>query len=132
MTELQPFSLPKKTPLGLFEQSMEHLTGLSQLQALYEQRPQALSSAEFLRYTLRSLNVRSRYLRKDFAQLPKTGPVVIVANHPLGGLEGVILASLILAHRPDLNSLPMNFCIPSLNCAISLSLSMSFQQPKQK
>ncbi|HIF9274854.1 TPA: lysophospholipid acyltransferase family protein [Photobacterium damselae] len=102
MTELQPFSLPKKTPLGLFERSMEHLTGLSQLQALYEQRPQALSSAEFLRYTLRSLNVRSRYLRKDFAQLPKTGPVVIVANHPLGGLEGVILASLILAHRPDL------------------------------
>lgn len=102
MTELQPFSLPKKTPLGLFERSMEHLTGLSQLQALYEQRPQALSSAEFLRYTLRSLNVRSRYLRKDFAQLPKTGPVVIVANHPLGGLEGVILASLILAHRPDI------------------------------
>jgi putative hemolysin len=37
--------------------------------------------------------------------IPREGPLLIVANHPLGGLEGVALASLVAAIRPDLKVL---------------------------
>ncbi|HYD43521.1 MAG TPA: GNAT family N-acyltransferase [Anaeromyxobacter sp.] len=33
--------------------------------------------------------------------LPAAGPVLVVANHPLGGLEGVALLKLLKAKRPD-------------------------------
>lgn len=38
---------------------------------------------------------------EQFAQIPKTGPVVIVANHPHGMVDGIIMASLIARVRPD-------------------------------
>lgn len=34
-------------------------------------------------------------------RIPKEGPVVIVSNHPFGGIEGLILCSLLRRHRPD-------------------------------
>jgi hypothetical protein len=33
--------------------------------------------------------------------IPKTGPLVIVANHPLNGVEGIAIAALISRVRPD-------------------------------
>ena len=38
-------------------------------------------------------------------EIPKTGPVLIVANHPLGGLEGMAIAKVIGKYRPDLQVL---------------------------
>ncbi|TXZ86632.1 hemolysin, partial [Vibrio cholerae] len=38
-------------------------------------------------------------------QIPTQGPVVIVANHPLGAIEGVILADLVGQVRKDVKVL---------------------------
>ena len=44
--------------------------------------------------------------------IPKTGPVILVMNHPLGGMDGIAFISAIKKHRPDLkfivNDLLMN------------------------
>jgi putative hemolysin len=37
--------------------------------------------------------------------IPKTGPLVIVSNHPLGALEGMLLSRLLLTVRADLKVL---------------------------
>ncbi len=37
----------------------------------------------------------------QFANIPKSGPVVVVANHPHGMVDGMILAELIGRARPD-------------------------------
>ena len=37
----------------------------------------------------------------DVERIPKSGPVVVVANHPFGLLEGVLLGSLLPRCRPD-------------------------------
>lgn len=37
----------------------------------------------------------------DIARIPRSGPLVVVANHPFGGIEGVIMASLFEKIRPD-------------------------------
>ena len=41
----------------------------------------------------------------DLHRVPKRGPVVAVANHPFGMVEGVILGSLLLRVRPDVKFL---------------------------
>ncbi|MEM1107300.1 MAG: GNAT family N-acyltransferase [Planctomycetota bacterium] len=49
-------------------------------------------------------------------QIPSEGPLVVVANHPFGGIEGIILASLLRRVRPDIKLLAndMLACIPEL------------------
>ncbi|OYT73051.1 MAG: glycerol acyltransferase [Chloracidobacterium sp. CP2_5A] len=50
---------------------------------------------------LEALNARYHVLDSDLARLPTTGPVVAVANHPFGGIEGIILTSMLRSVRPD-------------------------------
>ncbi len=39
----------------------------------------------------------------DMAEaIPRSGPVIVVANHPHGGIEGLAMIDLIVKHRPDL------------------------------
>lgn len=38
---------------------------------------------------------------QDLRRIPKTGPIVVVANHPFGGLEGIVMGSLLKSVRPD-------------------------------
>ncbi|WCN07791.1 lysophospholipid acyltransferase family protein [Marinomonas mediterranea] len=100
-----PFRLPRITPFGLGESFLEWMTGLAKLDRLYQKRPQNLSSFEFMRHTLKVLNVDYRVGAGSIENIPKEGPVLIVANHPLGAVEGVILADLIGEVRQDVKVL---------------------------
>ncbi|SBS34820.1 2-acyl-glycerophospho-ethanolamine acyltransferase [Marinomonas spartinae] len=100
-----PFRLPHFTPFGVGESLVEWATGLAKLDRIYQQRPQGLSSFEFMRYTLSALNIEYDVSLGSIDNIPKEGPVVIVANHPLGAIEGVILAELIGSVRPDVKVL---------------------------
>jgi len=42
---------------------------------------------------------------QDIQKIPKQGPLVVVANHPFGGLEGVVLGDIIYRARPDVRVL---------------------------
>lgn len=101
-----PFRLPRRTPFGLAESALERLTGLAKLDRLYQQRPsQSLSSFEFMNYTLSVLDIDYHISRGQLNNIPEQGPVVIVANHPLGAIEGVILADLVGHVRGDVKVL---------------------------
>ncbi|SIO96057.1 lysophospholipid acyltransferase family protein [Vibrio spartinae] len=100
-----PFRLPRYTPFGLAEAAFERLTGLAKLDHLYQQRPQQLSSFEFMSYTLSALKVGYEVSSGAVSNIPEQGPVVIVANHPLGAIEGVILADLVGSVRSDVKVL---------------------------
>ncbi|PQJ83478.1 lysophospholipid acyltransferase family protein [Aliivibrio sifiae] len=100
-----PFRLPRITPFGVGESFAEWVTGLNRLDTHYQNRPLGLNSFEFMRYTLQRLNVTYDIHQGELEFIPKTGPVVIVANHPLGALEGVILAEMVGRVRPDVKVL---------------------------
>jgi putative hemolysin len=50
---------------------------------------------------LRLLEISYLIASDDLAKIPDQGPLVVVANHPFGGLEGIILGDLLQRVRPD-------------------------------
>jgi putative hemolysin len=50
---------------------------------------------------LAAMRVELRVNQADTARIPATGPVVVVANHPFGMLDGAMLAVLLTRVRPD-------------------------------
>lgn len=102
---LSPFRLPRVTPFGVGESIVEWATGLAALDRLYQHRPRCQSSFEFMRYTLDALNIDYSIAKGGLNNLPQKGPVVVVANHPLGAIEGVILADLVGRVRSDVKVL---------------------------
>ncbi len=65
------------------------------------------------------LQVRYRVSAQDRARIPAQGPLVVVANHPFGAVEGLILGALMRSVRPDLkvmvNHLLRELDLPGLN-----------------
>ncbi len=85
---------------------LEKVLGLDKLGAIYDARPEGCTPHEFLQYTLDALGVSLELINEsNLDEIPASGPVLIVANHPLGGLEGVAIAKVISDIRPDLKVL---------------------------
>ncbi|MDB5302484.1 MAG: hypothetical protein JWM97_33, partial [Phycisphaerales bacterium] len=81
--------------------ALERLFGLDAMNAIHARAALGDPSRLFVDRVLDVLGVSYRASDSDLARIPKTGPVVIVANHPFGALDGMILASLVRKVRPD-------------------------------
>ena len=91
--------LGQKLPAPV-EGAIEKLLRLDRLDRLWEDVPGA-DDRLIASHPLAQLNVRPQVSERDLALIPKQGPVVAVANHPFGLIEGAILPSLFLSVRPD-------------------------------
>lgn len=101
---INPCRLPIKP--RLLASVLEKALGLDRLADIYDARPPNCSAYEFLGHSLNALGITIQTEHEErLLEIPKTGPVLIVANHPLGGLEGVAIAKVIAEHRPDLRVL---------------------------
>ncbi len=81
---------------------VEKATGQPELKRLYlnnQRFPRANES--FWQAAVRSLALDVRYDADALAAIPKTGPVVVVANHPYGVLDGIVISWLVSKVRPD-------------------------------
>ncbi|KFD39140.1 lysophospholipid acyltransferase family protein [Schleiferia thermophila] len=56
---------------------------------------------EFIDKLFEELHVTFEYFEEELGRIPKSGPFITVSNHPLGGVDGVILIKLISLVRPD-------------------------------
>ncbi len=117
MQRTSPFRLPRKTPFGLGENVAEWATGLAKLDKFYAQRPAGLDTQGFLRYTLQVLGIDYRVVKGAVNHVPISGPTVVIANHPLGCVEGIILAELLLMLRSDVKILANQYLktVPELD-----------------
>lgn len=100
---LNPSSSPLGIHNGFVRGLVEHLTRLDKLNRIvFEGRAVEQRNGEcFSDRILEGMNVKVNISEEDLARIPKTGPVVVVANHPFGGIEGVVLMSLLNKVRPD-------------------------------
>ena len=81
---------------------VEKATGQPKLKRMYVHNQRFPRSGEdFWQAAVRSLELDVRYDAHALAAVPKTGPVVFVANHPYGVLDGIVMAWLVSKVRPD-------------------------------
>ena len=83
---------------------LEKLFSLDKLRDLYRS-VSAPDDSNIFHRILKRMNVQCLATAKDLARVPTTGPLVFVANHPFGILDGVLLGALLLKARPDLKIL---------------------------
>jgi putative hemolysin len=81
--------------------AVENLLLLTRLDAVYRHIAKKGEVRGFVDETLEKLEVRYDMGDADLSGAPRTGPLLVVANHPFGGIEGLILASLLLRARSD-------------------------------
>ncbi|MGB0895839.1 MAG: GNAT family N-acyltransferase [Flavobacteriaceae bacterium] len=60
-----------------------------------------LNDLEFLTAILDEFQIKYEIPEADLKRIPKSGAFVTVSNHPLGGIDGILLLKIILEQRSD-------------------------------
>jgi putative hemolysin len=59
------------------------------------------SGHTFVDKILTAMNVTMHVQDQDLEKIPRTGSCIVVANHPFGGIEGILIAAVLQKIRPD-------------------------------
>ncbi len=73
---------------------------ISTLNKVYK-RNKHLSDLAFLNGILDDFQIKFEIPEEDLKRLPKDGAYITVSNHPLGGIDGILLLKLMLEQRKD-------------------------------
>jgi putative hemolysin len=73
---------------------------ISTLNKVYD-RNKHLTDVAFLNAILDDLEIKFEIPEEDFKRLPKEGAYITISNHPLGGIDGVLLLKLMLEREPN-------------------------------
>ena len=93
---------------SLVAASAEKLLGLERLNRAYDKivRDKESGSPEnFFQLAARHLNLKLQLRPGDLENIPKKGPVVVVANHPHGLSDGIMFGELLTRVREDVRIL---------------------------
>uniref|UniRef100_A0A7C4RTB7 Lysophospholipid acyltransferase family protein n=1 Tax=Desulfatirhabdium butyrativorans TaxID=340467 RepID=A0A7C4RTB7_9BACT len=102
----KPFS---KLFFSVFQQPIERLLGIEDINGhygrFYEKIFVQSSNQSVFETLLETMDVRYRCDEAMLQQVPASKSLVVVANHPFGGIEGVILGAMISNIRSDVRIL---------------------------
>lgn len=73
---------------------------ISTLNNIYN-RNKHLKDVTFLTAILDEFQIKFEIPEEDLKRLPKEGPYITISNHPLGGIDGILLLKLMLEREPD-------------------------------
>ena len=73
---------------------------ISTLNKIYN-RNKHLNELEFLDGILDEFQIKFEIPEEDLKRLPKEGAFITVSNHPLGGIDGILLLKLMIEQRED-------------------------------
>jgi putative hemolysin len=85
-----------------FIHTVELLTGQIKLKRLYDiYQSELRGTVDFWEAAMRLLNLSIDYDAAKLEALPSTGPLIIVANHPFGLIDGLLIGNLAKRVRGD-------------------------------
>ena len=93
-TKLDKLKMP-----GLAALLMEVMK-INQVNELFAQA-QDKEGIEFIDAILAGCGVEVEFDKRELRNIPKTGGFIAIANHPYGGIEGLVLLKILLMARPD-------------------------------
>lgn len=73
---------------------------ISTINDVYD-RNKHLSEVEFLNAILDEFKIKFEIPEEDLKRLPKDGAYITISNHPLGGIDGILLLKLMLEREPN-------------------------------
>ncbi|HBK83411.1 MAG TPA: glycerol acyltransferase [Flavobacterium sp.] len=76
------------------------VTKISTLNTIYN-RNKHLEGVAFLDGLLDDFEIKFEIPEEDLKRLPKTGAYITISNHPLGGIDGILLLKLMLEREPN-------------------------------
>ena len=114
-----------------FVSSIEILLGRNKIEAVYNNlKDEQFNLTTFFSSALKETKITAKYDLEKLQAVPKTGPLMFVANHPFGVVDGIVLCDMALRVRGDLRIM-----LHSLLCQDSqlaqFFLPIDFQETKQ-
>jgi putative hemolysin len=76
------------------------ILNISTMNRVYDKHKH-LSDLEFVNALIEEFEVNFEIPQEDLKRIPKTGAFITISNHPLGGIDGILLLKLLLEHRTD-------------------------------
>ena len=73
---------------------------ISTINKIYDKNKH-LQDVHFLNGILDELQIKFEIPEEDFKRLPKDGAYITISNHPLGGIDGILLLKLMLEKEPN-------------------------------
>jgi putative hemolysin len=85
----------------LVETTVNRVLSLSEVNRLYAQLPTLEAQHNYFPTILRTLSVGYEVTDEDRAKIPAQGPLIVVANHPFGAVDGLVLGDIMTSVRTD-------------------------------
>lgn len=83
--------------------SLEVLLGRNKIEKVYYRlKDQDFDIVTFFENALTEAHISVDYNLEKLSAIPKTGPLMFVANHPFGVVDGIVLCDMALKARSDL------------------------------
>lgn len=98
--DFQQFLQTENKTLAPFSNLLMEVLKLNKINKIYSEALDK-NPDEFIGNILKSLNISIQISEQDLEKIPLTGSFITISNHPFGGIDGLILLSILLKKRTD-------------------------------
>lgn len=89
--------------------SLDKLIFLPTIRDYYHSLPKCDNPFHFIDSVLEKLEISYEPISHQRKSIPDSGPLIVAANHPFGGIDGIVLASIISKIRQDIRIIANHF-----------------------